>query len=108
MPDIDDMDLMFDRPINGLVDMADDLLVLLGDIILNINDDQCLFCILSPPERYFNELLLNDPENILAQLRIGIGSPQSRVIGMGGAADGEDAGPAGGTRGACPDAPRSA
>ena len=38
MPDIDDMDLMFDRPINGLVDTTEDLLVLLGDIILNIND----------------------------------------------------------------------
>ena len=92
MPDIDDMDFMFDRPINGLVDTTGDLLVLLGDIILNINDDQCLFCILSPPERYFNELLLNDPENILAQLRIGIRSPQGRIVRMGGAADGEGAG----------------
>ena len=42
MPDIDDMDFMFDRPINGLIDVADDLLVLLGDIILYVNDDQCL------------------------------------------------------------------
>ena len=50
------------------------------------------FCILSPPERCFNELLLNDSENIPARLRICIGSPQSRVIGMGGVADGEGAG----------------
>ena len=42
MPDIDDMDLMFSCLINGLIDVADDLLVLLGDIILYVNDDQCL------------------------------------------------------------------
>ena len=42
MPDIDDMDLMFSCPIYGLIDVADDLFVVLGDIILYINDDQCL------------------------------------------------------------------
>ena len=32
------MDLMFSCPIYGLIDVADDLFVVLGDIILYIND----------------------------------------------------------------------
>lgn len=50
MPYIYNMKRVIDRPINRAIDAADNLLIVLCDVILNVDDYQGFFCIVSPPD----------------------------------------------------------
>ena len=56
MPDIDDGNLICNRPVDGSIDVANHILLVFRDIVLNIDDDQSFFlhaCLPQPIGAFF-------------------------------------------------------